>query len=156
MSQTRPWEMQHAPRDSANSGHARLDGVRTRRMLAFVLDYALIAVLCFVIWLVLGIATLGIAFFVLPPLGIVVALLYLGLTLGGPKQASWGMSFFSIRLERLDGTPIDFWTAIVHGVLFWAGHVALTPFLLLVSLFTAKKQLVHDLLLGTAVFRSDR
>ena len=45
---------------------------------------------------------------------------------------------------------------MVHALLFWVAHVTLTPFLLLVSLFTSRKQLLHDLLLGTVVVRSDR
>ncbi len=76
--------------------------------------------------------------------------------MSGPRQATWGMSFFSLRIERLDGTQVDFMTAMVHAVLFWAAHIVFTPLLLVVSLFTQKKQLVHDILLGTVVVRSDR
>jgi len=144
----------------ANSFDARrLEGVRTRRMLAFVIDYTIVGVL----WLVavvpvffIGILTLGLAWLLYPVLGAVIALLYIGTTMSGPRQATWGMQFFSLRIERLDGTPIDFMTAIVHGVLFWAAHIVFTPLLLLVALFTSKKQLVQDILLGTVVVRSDR
>ncbi len=159
MNETRGWDISaHNSAKPTGSGvdaeYRRLDGVRSRRMLAFLLDYTLIAVFSAILWTVLAIGTLGIALFFLPPLGAIVALLYLGLTLSGDRQATWGMQFFSIRMERLDGAPIDFFTAIVHAILFWAAHSVLTPLLLLVSLFTAKKQLVHDLLLGTVVVRS--
>jgi uncharacterized RDD family membrane protein YckC len=138
---------------------SRLEGVRTRRMLAFVIDYTIVGVL----WLValvpvffLGILTLGLAWLLYPVLGAVIALLYIGTTMSGPRQATWGMQFFSLRIERLDGTALDFMTAIVHGILFWAAHIVFTPLLLLVALFTQKKQLVQDILLGTVVVRSDR
>jgi uncharacterized RDD family membrane protein YckC len=78
-----------------------------------------------------------------------------GTTMSGPAQATWGMRFFSIRLERLDGTRVDFMTAVVHAVLFWFLNGIFLP-LLLVSLFTEKKQLIQDILLGTFVVRSDR
>ena len=137
----------------------RLEGVRTRRMLAFLFDYAIVGAL----WLfslvpvfLLGILTLGLAWLLYPALGAIIALLYVGTTMSGPQQATWGMRFFSIRIERLDGTAVDFMTAVVHAVLFWAAHIVFTPLLLVVSLFTEKKQLVQDILLGTVVVRSDR
>lgn len=136
----------------------RLEGVRTRRVLAFLMDYALVGIL----WLLalvpvffMGILTLGLAWMLYPVLGIVIALLYVGTTMGGPNQATWGMAFFSIRIEREDGAPVDFITAIVHAVTFWVAHGVFAP-LLLISLFNAKKQLVQDLLLGTVIVRSDR
>ena len=45
--------------------------------------------------------------------------------------------------------------AVMHTVLFWAGHALVTPLILLVSLFTDRKRTVHDLLLGTVVTRDD-
>lgn len=138
---------------------AALDGVRTRRVLAFVLDYTLVAILSVLAAIpvfFLGIVTLGLAWMLYPVLGLLVAVLYVGSTMGGPRQATWGMDFFSIRVEREDGGPVDFITAVVHALLFWVAHVTLTPLLLLVSLFTSRKQLVQDLLLGTVVVRTGR
>lgn len=66
------------------------------------------------------------------------------------------MRAMGIRLDRLDGAPIDGMTAVVHTVLFWAGNVLLTPLVLLVTLFSDRKRTLHDLLLGTVVSRSDR
>ncbi len=141
----------------AFAGH-RLDGVRTRRVLAFLIDYALVGIF----WLLalipvffLGILTLGLAWLLYPVLGIVIAVLYVGATMGGPNQATWGMAFFSLRIEREDGFPVDFITAVVHAVTFWVAHAAFAP-LLLISLFNSRKQLVQDLLLGTVIVRSDR
>jgi uncharacterized RDD family membrane protein YckC len=135
-----------------------LDGVRTRRMLSFLVDYSVVSLIWLVMLLpvfILGIVTFGLAWMILPPLWAVVALFYVGTTMSGPAQATWGMRFFSIRLERLDGTRVDFMTAVVHAVLFWFLNGIFPP-LLLVSLFTEKKQLIQDILLGTFVARSDR
>jgi uncharacterized RDD family membrane protein YckC len=66
------------------------------------------------------------------------------------------MRMMAIRLERLDGRPIDGLTAVVHTVLFWAANVIISPLILVITLFTDRKRTLHDLLLGTVVIRSER
>jgi len=85
-----------------------------------------------------------------------VALFYIARTLGGPQQATKGMQMMNIKLVRLEGGTVDSMLAIVHTVLFWGLNVVLTPLILLASLVLDRKRTVHDLLLGTAVIRSDR
>lgn len=85
-----------------------------------------------------------------------VAIIYVWNTLGGRNQATTGMRMMGIRLDRIDGKPVDGMLAVVHTVLFWAGNVVLTPLILLASLFTDRKRTIHDLLLGTVVTRTDR
>lgn len=134
------------------------DGVRTRRVLAFLIDYLIVGLLLIpfaIIIFFLGILTLGLGWALFGILGPAVALLYVWTTLGGPNQATTGMRIMGIRLDRLDGRPVDGLLAIVHSVLFWAGNVVLTPLVLLVSLFSDRKRTLHDLLLGTVVSRND-
>jgi uncharacterized RDD family membrane protein YckC len=135
------------------------DGVRTRRVFAFLLDYLIVALLLIpfaILVFLLGILTLGLGWSLFAILGPAVALLYVWNTLGGPNQATTGMRMMGIRLDRLDGRPVDGMLAVVHSVLFWAGNVVLTPLILLATLFTDRKRTVHDLLLGTVVTRADR
>ncbi|TWH01296.1 putative RDD family membrane protein YckC [Mesorhizobium sp. J18] len=135
------------------------DGVRTRRVLAFVLDYLIVGLLCIpfaIIVALLGIITLGLGWALFGVLGPVVALFYVAATLGGREQATLGMRMMSIRLERLDGGSIGPVIAVVHTVLFWAGNVILTPLILLATLFLDRKRTLHDLLLGTVVVRTDK
>lgn len=135
------------------------EGVRTRRVVAFVIDYFVIAVLLVPVAIivgVLGILTLGLGWMLFSIIGPAVALTYIWFTLGGNNQATMGMSMMGIKLERLDGRPVDGMLAIVHSVLFWAGNVILTPLILLATLFLDRKRTVHDLLLGTVVTRSGR
>lgn len=132
-------------------------GVLTRRMFAFILDYVIVLLLCIpaaVIVFMLGILTLGLGFMLYPALFVIVALLYFGMTLGGPNQASPGMRAAGITMLRLDGRRMDFMTAMVHTVLFWLINSVLTPLILLAGLFTDRSRLVHDFLLGTVVARS--
>lgn len=136
----------------------RLDGVRTRRILAFLVDYLIVALLTFaagVAVFFVGILTLGLGWLLYVVLAPLVAMAYVGLTMGGPNQATPGMNFFALRIEREDGQLVDPWLAILHGVIFWVAHIILTPFLLVVSLFSAKKRLIQDILLGTLIVRSD-
>lgn len=134
------------------------DGVRTRRVFAFLLDYLIIGLLCIpfaILVAVLGVLTLGLGWALYGVLGPLVALIYVWNTLGGEKQATVGMRMMGIRLDRLDGRPVEGMLAVVHTVLFWAGNVLLTPLVLLAPLFVDRKRTVHDLLLGTVVTRDD-
>ncbi len=134
------------------------EGVRTRRVFAFLLDYLIVALLCIpfaILIAVLGVITLGLGWALFGVIGPLVAIIYVWNTLGGPNQATVGMRMMGVRLERLDGRPVDGLIAVVHTVLFWAGNVLLTPLILLAPLLLDRKRTVHDLLLGTVVTRSD-
>ncbi|GHD07313.1 RDD family protein [Tianweitania populi] len=135
------------------------DGVRRRRILAFCIDYAIVLLLLIPVSVIvgfLGIITLGLGWMLFGMLTPLIALVYVFSTMGSPRQATLGMRAMSIRLERLDGGRVDGVLAVVHSVLFWAGNVILTPLILLASLFIDRKRTLHDLLLGTAVIRTDR
>jgi uncharacterized RDD family membrane protein YckC len=135
------------------------DGVRTRRVFAFLLDYLIVGLLSIpfaILVALLGLLTFGLGWALFGILVPAVALIYIWSTLGGRNQATTGMRMMGIRLDRLDGRPVDGLLAVVHSVLFWAGNVVLTPLVLLVTLFADRKRALHDLLLGTVVTRSDR
>lgn len=132
-------------------------GVLSRRVFAFLIDYAIVLLLCIpaaVIVFFLGIITLGLGFFLYPALFVIVAVLYFGMTLGGPSQATPGMRAVGIAMARMDGQRIDFLMSTVHIVLFWIINSVLTPFILLAGLFTERSRLVHDFLLGTVIVRT--
>ena len=132
-------------------------GVRTRRVLAFCIDYLLIGLLLIPVGLLiflLGFLTIGIGWLLFLIIGPMTGLLYVAATLGGRHQSTIGMRLVGIRLERLDGGRVDPLLAVVHTVLFWAGNAILTPLILLAPLFLSYKRTVHDLLLGTAVVRT--
>ncbi|MCV3738194.1 RDD family protein [Rhizobium sp. TRM96647] len=131
-------------------------GVLSRRIFAFLIDYAIVALLwvpAAVVVFFLGIITLGLGWMLYPALFVIVAMLYFGLTVGGPNQASVGMNVMDLAVMRTDGRPMDFLTSVVYLVLFWIGNALLTPFILLIGLFTDRSRLLHDLLLGTVVVR---
>jgi uncharacterized RDD family membrane protein YckC len=135
------------------------DGVLTRRVLAFCLDYLIVGLLLIpfaILVALLGLLTFGLGWALFGILCPMVALIYVWNTLGGPNQATVGMRMMDLRLDRLDGRPVNGLLAVVHSVLFWAGNVVLTPLILLISLFADRKRTLHDLLLGTVVTRAYR
>lgn len=132
-------------------------GVRRGRILSFLIDYTLVLLLMIpaaIVVFMLGIVTFGLAFALYGLLFPLIAIPYVGFTMGGPRHATPGMRLMGLRLERLDGGPVDPVLAVMHGVIFWAANAILTPFILLVGLFTARKQLLQDLLLGTVVVKA--
>ena len=132
-------------------------GVRTRRIFAFLVDYAIVlalAVPAAIVVAILGLLTLGLGWALYAVMLPLIAIFYIGFTMGGRAQATLGMRLFDIRVSRLDGVAVDPVLAVLHGVLFWASVSLLTPLVLLVSLFTRHKELLHDYLLGTVVVRN--
>ncbi|MCX8280425.1 RDD family protein [Phyllobacterium sp. 0TCS1.6C] len=132
-------------------------GVLTSRIFAFLIDYAIVFLLCIpvaILIAILGVATLGLGWMLYGVMFPLVALAYVATTLGGPRQATKGMQIMGLRLERLNGQKVDGLLAIVHTVLFWGLNVVLTPLILLATLFLDRKRTLHDLLLGTVVVRA--
>jgi uncharacterized RDD family membrane protein YckC len=135
----------------------RFEGVRTRRLFAFLIDAAVILFLMIVAYIVLailGIFTLGLAWLLFPAVWPVVAILYAVLTLGGPSSATPGMRFMGIEIRTIRGERLNHGLALLHALGFWFSVTILTPLILLVALFTERKQLLHDLVLGTVAIRS--
>lgn len=133
---------------------ALFDGVRTRRVMAFLVDVVIIAILTLLVGfgvLVLGVFTLGLGWLLFPLLWPGVALLYSAFSLGGPNSATVGMRMMGLETRMLDGTRLNPVIAAVHAVLFYASVAILTPFVLLFSLIADRKRLLHDLVLGTVV-----
>jgi len=136
------------------------ENVLARRVIAFFIDVLVIAVplaLLAVFILMFGVVTLGLGWFLyllFTPVSVIWALLYYGLTLGGPACATIGMRMVGIEMRTWYGGPMYFLLGAVHAIAFWLTVSLLTPFVLLVGLFNDRKRLLHDMLLGTVVVNS--
>lgn len=136
-----------------------LEGVRTRRIFAILIDLIFLSILVgiFVILLaILGIPTLGLAWFLIPVVFAgfpIVALLYNGITISGWRKATPGMRVMDLEVSFNDGTPVSFIYASAHAILFYLTVTFLTPFILLVSLLASEKRCLHDLLTEITVTR---
>lgn len=135
-----------------------LQGVRTRRIFAFLFDFAvisLLSVLGAVFVFFLGILTFGLAFGLYAILVPAIALVYSGTTLSAPEHATIGMRITGLTMRMKGGGAPDFITGAIHAVLFYLSVSILTPFVLLFALINGEKRLLHDILLGTVVIRAD-
>ena len=131
-----------------------LASVRTRRMIAVLLDLILVALISSVIFLVLMVATLGLSLILLPPIILpVVAFFYNGMTVSGRNRATPGMKAMDLEVRLMDGRPVPFINAAVHGVLFWLSWYVTGGLVLLTSLITPEKRCLHDILAGLVVVR---
>ena len=134
------------------------DAILSKRIVAFVVDAVLIVALMIpaaLLVLILGVVTLGLGWLLYPPLFAIVALGYVALTLGGPASATIGMRVTGVEVRTWSGHRMFALLAVMHAVLFWFSIGVLTPLILLVGLFTARKQLLHDLLLGVVAVNSE-
>ena len=122
---------------------AAFAGVRTRRMMAFGLDFVLVSVLAMLLFSGLFVATFGLAAFILPPLWPFVAFFYNGLTVSGRRMATPGMRLFDLEMRDVSGAPVGFIMAGVHGVLLYLSW--LFPPVFLASLVTSDKRCLHDI-----------
>ncbi|MEP0522274.1 MAG: RDD family protein [Hyphomicrobiales bacterium] len=134
------------------------DGIVSRRVFAYIFDIVIVSLVSIVAAIAvffLGIFTFGLAwllFLIFMPL---VLAAYLAFTLGGPDAATPGMKMAGIQMRLYDGGRSGPLGAMLHGLLFYISITVLTPFIILVGLFTARGRLLHDLVLGTYVVRSD-
>ena len=144
-----PWSsaIVYAPRLPAIA----LAGVRSRRIMAVVLDLIIVSLLSFSLWLGLGFLSLGLLWFVLPPLFPIVAFFYNGLTISGRRKATPGMRAMDLEVRLTSGAPVPFLNAAAHAVLFYVSWMF--PPIWLISLVSPEKRCLHDMLAGLVVTR---
>ncbi|WNV10513.1 RDD family protein [Tardiphaga sp. 709] len=148
------------PRTHAFDPYAQPDlfrGVLMRRIVAFLIDLVVLSipiVLAVIFIAVFGVVTLGLGwalFWLISPATVIWPVVYYGMSLGGPHSATVGMRMMDLQMRTFSGTPGYFVLGAAHAVLFWASVSLLTPLVLVVGLLNGRRQLLHDLVLGTVV-----
>ena len=131
-------------------------GVLGGRVLAYLVDLVVV----FFLWAifvtvltVLGFVTFGLAWLLIAPLFPIVAVLYSGLTISGPRRGTIGMRMAGVQVQNTDGQPVPFVVAAVHAIFFYVSVSMLTPLVLLFGLFRSDRRLLHDLLAGLIAVR---
>ena len=129
------------------------DGVPTKRLLAWVVDVAITAVLTLLLLPFTGF----LAFFVLVPFFFVIGFAYRTITIAR-GSATWGMRLFAIELRQSDGRRFDLGAAFFHTL----GHtICITTTLLQVisivlTLSTERGQGLTDHVMGTVAINKRR
>ena len=136
------------------------EGVLARRIVAFMIDFIVIAVpivLGSMFIFAFGIVTLGLGwalYWLLPGASVIWAIVYFGLTLGGPRSATIGMRVMDLEMRTWYGAPAYFVLGAVHAIGFWFTVSFFTPFILLVAFFNERRRLLHDIVLGTVIINN--
>lgn len=136
-----------------------LAGVLSKRVLAFIVDVVVLGVIelaAMMIVFLMGLFTFGLAWLLFAlPFFATVAVLYVALTMGGPKAATPGMQLAGVTIRNLDGSRTGYVVAGAHVILYWVLISLLTPLVLIVGLMSNRKRLLHDMLLGTIVVNAE-
>ncbi len=132
------------------------DGLLTRRTIAFLIDLVAMGTLIIgftLLGLIAGFLTFGLAWlglFIVVPASIV---FYYAVTLGSARRATIGMQLMDLVLTPVRGQPLDGWMALIHAGVFWLTAWISLPLSLLFTLFTPRRQMLHDLVTGTLMVR---
>lgn len=147
----------------ASAGYAmegpNTEGVMTRRLLAYLVDFVVIAVLVAILGVLVGIAgtlTFGLGWALYAILWPATAILYGAVAIGGPVMGTIGMRVFSLRAADAEtGRPVGFLLAGVHALLFYVGigTLILLALDILIGFARSDGRLGHDLLAGIIVVR---
>ncbi len=132
------------------------EGLLTRRVIAYGIDVAIMGMLVLivsVVGLVLGFLTFGLAWAALVLVIPAVIVGYYATTLGSHRRATIGMQAMDIVLTPARGVVLDGWLAFLHALLFWVSIWISWPVSLAFALFTPRRQMLHDLVVGTLMLR---
>jgi uncharacterized RDD family membrane protein YckC len=131
-------------------------GTILRRIVAFVLDGVIVAVISAMLWVILflfGLLTLGLG---MPLLGLlpVVPLLYNWFSVLSPLSATPGQALMGLVVRRdADLGPPEPLAALVWVLVFYVS-LALSGIPLLLALFTARRRTAHDIAAELVVVRA--
>jgi uncharacterized RDD family membrane protein YckC len=131
------------------------EGVPSRRLVAWIVDVLAVIAMSIVVIPVVGLLTLGLAFFVAPLIFMALSFVYRTATLAS-RSATWGMRLMGIELRRADGTRFDLAYAAAHTALYTA-CIAMTPLQvgsIVTVLATRYQQTLPDLVLRTTAINS--
>jgi uncharacterized RDD family membrane protein YckC len=136
------------------------EGVLARRVIAFLIDVVIIALPMLLVALfvfIIGLVTFGLGwllYLLFYPAAVLWALVYYGMTLGGPHSATVGMRLMDLEMRTWYGAPAYFVLGAVHAIIYWVSVSLLTPLVLVVGLLNDRRRLLHDILLGTVVINN--
>ena len=131
-------------------------GIIVRRILAYLIDLTIIAVIVTIAWFVFPIL-IAVTFGALTPFLVaftaLVSTLYHTLLIGGPASATFGMRFFGLRVWTSDGLRPGYPQALVNTVVFYLSVATTSWLILIIGLLNSRNRCLHDLLAGTVVVR---
>ncbi len=146
------------PRARAFVALPSTSGVLTRRVVAYLLDLAFIALFGTILWLAALFLTL-VSFGLLH--GVIVfavfaPVLYSTLTIAGRHGATWGMRIAGIGYRTEGGGLPSPSQAFAVTILFYFTFWLTAGLVLLLALFSRRHRTLHDILTGLVMIRTDQ
>jgi uncharacterized RDD family membrane protein YckC len=130
------------------------DGIRSKRVLAYLIDVAIIVLALVALWTVgvfAVVLTLGLAKPLLVLATALLPLAYHTWTIGGPRHATFGMRALDLKVVCWNGNSPDYLQACVQTVVFYLSLSLTSVLILLVALFNGRGRCLHDYLSGCLV-----
>lgn len=146
----------NAPLPDPESAPELFEGLLTRRVLAYLIDVAIMTAMVAavsIVGVIAGFLTFGVAWLALIFVVPLVIVGYYAATLGSHRRATIGMQMMDLVLTPTRGAPLDGWMAFLHALLFWISFWISWPVSLAFALFTPRRQMIHDLVIGVLMLR---
>jgi uncharacterized RDD family membrane protein YckC len=131
---------------------ALFEGMLWRRPLAYLIDLAIIGLLCGA-WLWMVLLSFGLLWVLTSLAFLLIPILYHAWLVGGHRSATLGMRLCGLEVRSWDGEFPDFWQALLMAILFYVTVVCTSLLILLVVLINDRRRTVHDYLSGVVVIR---
>ncbi|MGE4218379.1 MAG: RDD family protein [Alphaproteobacteria bacterium] len=125
-------------------------GVLSRRILAFLVDMALLTAVMAVLW-TFNLLTFGLLSFVVGLLWPAIIVAYAAWRIGGEDRATYGMRLFGLQVRSWNGRPASILQAAIMAIVFLVTVPATSGLVLLVALFADRRRCLHDMLAGVIV-----
>ena len=132
---------------------SRLDGVRRKRIVAFIIDFTMVLLISFAVGVLvffLGIITLGLGWALYGGIIPAVAVFYSGISIAN-RSATPGMRTAGLVFRLDTGHKPNFLQGAMHVILFYLTVSFTGGLLLLLTFFNSRKRLLHDMLIGATV-----
>jgi len=143
-----------AVESAAMQARGYFEGIRLKRVLAYLIDVLIVLALAGAWWLI-GVVLSFITFFLFWPLVVTGAALlpfaYHTYCIGSERHATPGMRALGIRVAAWNGRNPSYLQAFIQTVLFYASLSGPQILILLVSFFNDRGRCLHDILGGTVV-----
>lgn len=128
------------------------DGVILRRILAYMIDVAILSIASWFIVIVLGVLSLGLVLLFVAGVFLAIAVAYHTFFIAR-NAATPGMSFLDLRVTTTEGGSPDLGQALVTTVLFYLSVFVTVWIVLIIPLLNDKRRTLHDFIAGTLVVR---
>ena len=146
------WDYKFVPDLFAADGY--FDGIRSKRVLAYLIDIVILALFYLALYFVgtiFTVVTFGLLYPVMMLAAAVLPFAYHAFFIAGRKQSTPGMRVMGLKAYSWDGAAPNVIQSLLLAVTFYASMAITSSFILLVSLLNGRGRCFHDYLCGVFI-----